>query len=87
MAEAKTSPLVHVRLTLFADLKRYLPKGQTGALSFDVVAGSTVGALLARAGIPACEEITVGLNGNQGDRDSILSGGDEVVVFSPMEGG
>ena len=87
MVEAQTSPRFQVRLTLFADLKRFLPKGQTGALSFEVGAGSTVGTLLAQAGIPAVEEITVGLNGNQGDRDSILRDGDEVVLFSPMEGG
>ena len=87
MVEAQTSPRFQVRLTLFADLKRYLPKGHTGALSLEVSAGSTVRALLATTGIPASEEITVGLNGNQGDRDSVLSDGDEVVLFSPMEGG
>ncbi len=87
MADAQASPQAHVRLTLFADLKRYLPKGANGALDFHLDPGTTVRMLLAQAGIPASEEITVGLNGNQGDRDSVLKDGDEVVLFSPMEGG
>lgn len=87
MSEVQVSPLVHVRLTLFADLKRFLPKGEHGPLAFQLGSGATVRTLLAQAGIPAVEEITVGLNGNQGDRDSILRDGDEVVLFSPMEGG
>ncbi len=87
MAEAQASAQAHVRLTLFADLKRYLPKDENEPLNFHVEPGTTVRMLLAQAGIPASEEITVGLNGNQGDRDSILKDGDEVVLFSPMEGG
>ena len=87
MAEVQASALVRVRLTLFADLKRYLPKGQNGPLAFALSTGATVATLLAKAGIPGSEEITVGLNGNQGARDSILNDGDEVVLFSPMEGG
>ena len=87
MAEAQAGAAIHVRLTLFADLKRFLPKGQTGSLAFDLSSDATVAMLLAKAGIPESEEITVGLNGNQGARDSILHDGDEVVLFSPMEGG
>lgn len=87
MTEAQATALVHVRLTLFADLKRYLPKGQSGSLAFALSTGATVATLLAKAGIPQSEEITVGLNGNQGARDSVLHDGDEVVLFSPMEGG
>lgn len=87
MAEAEAGAVAHVRLTLFADLKRFLPKGESGSLTFDLRGGDTVGTLAAGAGIPASEEITVSLNGKQADRDSILNDGDEVVLFSPMEGG
>jgi molybdopterin converting factor small subunit len=87
MAETGTVPKIAVRLTLFADLKRFLPKGHNGPLSFSLDDGATVETLLAAAGIPAKEEITVGLNGDQGQRDSVLKDGDEVVLFSPMEGG
>lgn len=87
MAEAQAGPAIHVRLTLFADLKRFLPKGQTGPLAFDLSGDATVAVLLTKAGILESEEVTVGLNGKQGARDSILHDGDEVVLFSPMEGG
>ena len=87
MAESATVPKIAVRLTLFADLKRFLAKGQNGPLSFSLEGGATVETLLAAVGIPAKEEITVGLNGDQGQRDSVLKDGDEVVLFSPMEGG
>ena len=87
MAGAEAGAVARVRLTLFADLKRFLPKGQSGPLTFDLRTGDTVGTLVARADIPASEEITVSLNGKQAGRDSILNDGDEVILFSPMEGG
>lgn len=87
MPEAHAPASITVRLTLFADLKRFQPKGHEGPLTFDLAPGATVTDLLFAAGIPATEEITVGLNGDQGQRDSALKHGDEVVLFSPMEGG
>lgn len=87
MSEVQALPTISVRLTLFADLKRFQPKGQQGPLTFALAPGATVRSLLAVAGIPASEEITVGLNGDQGQRESPLKDGDEVVLFSPMEGG
>lgn len=87
MTRTQTAATIHVRLALFADLKRFLPKGHDGPLDFALPAGATVEDLLAAAGIPAREEITVGLNGDQGQRTSVLSDGDDVVLFSPMEGG
>ena len=78
---------IAVHLTLFADLKRFLPKGHEGPLTIAVADGATVEALLREAGIPASEEITIGLNGDQSTAAAILKAGDEVVLFSPMEGG
>lgn len=87
MAETQTQPTVSVKLALFADLKRFLPKGQDGPQTFAIPQGGTVADLLEAAGIPEGEEITIGLNGEQGQRDSVLQEGDDVVLFSPMEGG
>lgn len=87
MSEVQAVPMISVRLTLFADLKRFQSKGQQGPLTFALGPGATVTSLLALAGIPASEEITIGLNGDQGQRESLLNDGDEVVLFSPMEGG
>lgn len=87
MSEVRAAPKITVRLTLFADLKRFLPKGQPGPLAYELVPGATVSSLLVAARIPVAEEITIGLNGDQGQRESPLEDGDEVVLFSPMEGG
>jgi molybdopterin converting factor small subunit len=87
MPEARTEPRIVIRLELFADLRRFLPAGQQGALVFSLRPGATVQELLDEADIPRNEEITVGLNGEQGRFESALNDGDEVVLFSPMEGG
>lgn len=87
MPEASVEPRISVRLQLFADLRRFLAKGVAGPLEVPLEPGATVRQLLEVAGIPLNEEITIGLNGEQGDLDSVLRNGDEVVLFSPMEGG
>ena len=87
MPEAQAAPIIAVGLTLFADLKRFLPKGHDGPLTFSLPATASVATLLSAAGIPIGQEITIGLNGDQGSRESGLKDGDEVVLFSPMEGG
>ena len=78
---------IAVRVTLFADLRRYLPRGQDGPQRYTLPAGATVADVLAAAGIPADDEITAGLNGDLAQRDTILHDGDNLVLFSPMEGG
>lgn len=87
MAETQAAPQIAVRLVLFADLKRFLPKGHAGPLLFSLEPGATVSALMAEAGVPEEDDITVGLNGDEAALDSTLKDGDEVVLFSPMEGG
>ena len=78
---------IAVRVTLFADLRRYLPRGQDGPQRYTLPAGATVADVLAAAGIPADDEITAGLNGDLAQRDTIVHDGDDLVLFSPMEGG
>ncbi len=87
LPNARTDELISVRLQLFADLRRFLPKGESGPLRLTLPAGSKVRDLLRAASVPSSEEITIGLNGEQGDLASTLGDGDEVVLFSPMEGG
>jgi sulfur carrier protein ThiS len=78
---------ISVRVTLFADLRRFLPKGADGPQTYTLPAGATVADLLAAIGIPAEDEVTVGLNGEQAARETVLRDGDDAVMFSPMEGG
>ena len=78
---------ISVRVSLFADLRRFLPPGHDGPLTFTLPAGATVSDLLAAIGIPAENEVTPGLNGELAHRDTPLHDGDDLVLFSPMEGG
>jgi molybdopterin converting factor small subunit len=78
---------IDVRVRLFADLRRFLPRGYDGPLSYTLHAGATVDELLSAVGIAADAEVTAGLNGDLAKRQTILSNGDEIVLFSPMEGG
>ncbi len=87
MPHTRANSSIAVRLTLFADLRRLLPKGHEGPLTITLPAGATVAELLAAAAVPPDEDVTVGINGEQGRRDSVLGDGDDIVLFSPMEGG
>jgi sulfur carrier protein ThiS len=78
---------ISVRVTLFADLRRFLPRGAEGPQLYGLPAGATVGDLLDVIGIPAEDEVTPGLNGELAGRDAILRDGDDLVLFSAMEGG
>lgn len=82
---------MQVSISLFADLRQYGPQDHDGPLVLDVADGTTVEQLLGLAGLPEDEairgEVTVGLNGGLGKRDSVLSEGDDILLFSPMEGG
>ena len=78
---------ISVRVTLFADLRRFLPRGHEGPQTYTLPAGATVTDLLAAIDIPAEDEVTVGLNGEQAARETVLRDGDDAVMFSPMEGG
>jgi len=88
MSESQAAQTIAVRLTLFADLRRFEPKGEPGgARPFALAPGATVADLVQAAGIPAAEEVTVGLNGERASLDAALRDGDDVVLFSQMEGG
>lgn len=78
-----------VTVTLFADLRRYLGKGVSGPQPYTLPAGATVADLIRLIGVPASEagEVTAGRNGDQALHDTVLNDGDDLVMFSPMEGG
>ena len=78
---------ISVRVSLFADLRRFLPRGEDGPQQLTLPAGATVADLLAAVGIPAADEITAGLNCELAHLDTPLHDGDDLVLFSPMEGG
>jgi sulfur carrier protein ThiS len=80
-------PPITVKATLFADLRRFLPRGADGPQPYSLPAGSTVGDLLDTIGVEAAYDVTVGVNGELADRGDVLPDGADVMLLSPMEGG
>ena len=78
---------IAVTVTLFADLRRFLPRGSDGPLRLALPAAATIADLLAVIGIPPDADITVGLDGELASREAALREGAEVMLLSPMEGG
>ena len=78
---------IGVRVTLFADLRRFLPPGVDGPHRRTVPAGSTVAELLIAIGVPDDADITIGVDGELADRATPLREGADVMLLSPMEGG
>jgi sulfur carrier protein ThiS len=76
-----------VKVTFFADLRRYLPKGADGPQQYAVPVGATVADLLATIGVDASYDVTVAVDGELSDRDTTLHDGADVMLLSPMEGG
>ncbi len=79
--------IIGVRVTLFADLRRFLPPGVDGPHRRTVPAGSTVAELLAAIGVPDDADITIGVDGELADRATPLREGADIMLLSPMEGG
>jgi sulfur carrier protein ThiS len=78
---------IAVTVTLFADLRRFLPRGADGPQRYAVPAGATVADLLAAVGIEESAEVTAAVDGELAQRDTPLRDGAEVMLLSPMEGG
>ncbi len=78
---------ISITVKLYADLRRFLPKGEDGPLYFTLAAGSTVADVIERIGVPVREEITAGIDNALAQRDTVLRDGDELLLFTPMEGG
>ena len=78
---------IRLRVALHADLRKYLPRGDSGSRTVEMPPGSRVSDLLRELGIVESEIVTVGVNGELAQRDTVLNDSDDVAMFSPMEGG
>jgi molybdopterin converting factor small subunit len=89
MSDTEIGSNIEVRLVLFADLRRVLPRGHDGKFNLNVPEGSTVADLVAASGLGFSpdEQLKAGINGDSVELDAPVHAGDEVVLFSPMEGG
>jgi molybdopterin converting factor small subunit len=78
---------ITVSVVFFADLRRFLPKGQNGPQRYALAPGAMVADLLATIGIAPDAELTAAVDGELAARDTPLRDGAEVMLLSPMEGG
>ena len=84
---AASAATITVTVVFFADLRRFLPRGEHGPQRYRVKPGAVVSDLLDIIGIDADTDLTVALDGELADRETTLRDGAEVMLLSPMEGG
>ena len=83
-ADART---ITVKVTFFADLRRFLPRGADGPQPYALPDRSTVDDLLAVIGVAPNIDVTIAVDGEQAARETPLRDGADVMLLSPMEGG
>jgi sulfur carrier protein ThiS len=83
-ADART---ITVKVTFFADLRRFLPRGADGPQPYTLPDRSTVDDLLAVIGVAPNTDVTIAVDGEQAARETPLRDGADVMLLSPMEGG
>jgi sulfur carrier protein ThiS len=78
---------VRVLVTFLADMRRFAPSDARGPHTYTLDGRATVGDLLSIVGIPPDLDMTIGVDGELGGRDTPLRDGSDVMIVSPMEGG
>jgi sulfur carrier protein ThiS len=81
------APTIAVTVVLFADLRRFLPRGASGPQRYALPPGATVADLLDTIGIAPDTDLTAAVDGDLASRDTPLHHGAEVMLLAPMEGG
>jgi molybdopterin converting factor small subunit len=76
-----------VTVVFFADLRRFLPRGESGPQRYRVKPGATASDLLDSIGIEPATDLTIAVDGELAARETPLRDGAEVMLLSPMEGG
>lgn len=87
MARQVNARAITVTVTFFADLRRFMPRGEDGPQRYTIHEGATVADLLAAIGIEPDADVTIAVDGELASRDTLLPDGAEVMLLSPMEGG
>lgn len=75
-----------VRVRCFTGMRPYAPDGQSD-FRLELVAGDTLRHLLEKLHIPADAKPFIAVNGRKVAAHHTLHDGDEVVMFTHMEGG
>lgn len=75
-----------IRVRCFTGMRPYAPEGE-GDVKIELAEGTRVGQLLDQMGVPADVRPFIAVNGRKTDQDKTLYDGDDVVLFTQMEGG
>lgn len=75
-----------VKVNLYSTLKKYAPT-ESGGFEPDLDQAATIRDLTDLLGLPNQVQRVVLVNGRLAQPDKVLSEGDEVVIFPPVEGG
>ena len=78
---------ITVSVTFFADLRRFMPRGEDGPQRYTLHEGAAVADLLVAIGIEQDAEVTIAVDGELAGPETPLRDGVEVMLLSPMEGG
>ena len=78
---------ITVSVTFFADLRRFLPRGADGPQPYTIPESATAADLLAAIGLEAGAEVTIAVDGELAERDTLLRNGSEIMLLNPMDGG
>ena len=78
---------ITVTVTFFADLRRFMPRGEDGPQRYTIHECAAVADLLAAIGIEQGAEVIIAVGGELAGRDTPLRDGAEVMLLTPMEGG
>ena len=84
---AADATTITVTVVFFADLRRFLPRGENGPQRYRVKPGAAISDLLDAIGIDADTDLTIAVDGELAARETPLREGAEVMLLSPMEGG
>jgi len=86
--DAKTDTrTIAVKVTFFADLRRFLPRGADGPQPYTVPERATVDELLTVIGVAPDADLIAIQVFSQADRSTPLRDGADVMLLTPMEGG
>lgn len=75
---------MHIQLKFFATLAAFMPEN---AHQYAITAGTTVGDLLDRTGVPPEKARLIFVNSVKSDLTTPLTDGDRVGIFPPVGGG
>lgn len=76
--------LSHIKLELLASLKRYLPDNYE---TYSITSGICMSELIKDLGIPEYEVNFIFIDGNKGNLESMLKGGERISLSPPLCGG